>query len=69
MRTRCTRSTAPARCGWSTHEQALFAIDPATNKVVGRVDLGGEPMQVIAVDNHMWVSIGDTGELVQVSVP
>ena len=53
----------------STHEQALFAIDPETNKVVGRVALGGEPMQVMAVSNNLWLSIGDTGELVRVSVP
>jgi YVTN family beta-propeller protein len=53
----------------STHEKALFAIDPGTDKVVGRVALGGEPMQVMALGNDLWVSIGDTGELVRVSVP
>jgi YVTN family beta-propeller protein len=53
----------------STYEKALFAIDPATNKVVGRVALGGEPMQVMALNDDLWVSIGDTGELARVSVP
>lgn len=59
--------------GWlwvtSTHEKALFAIDPATNEIVGRVALGGEPYQVLALGDDLWVSLADTGELVRVSVP